>query len=132
MRRKPIEEYLKDEAYKIAFAEFREAMEGIVAKRGGTVERDDTHRGPLIDGPHFQYHLCIYIAHVICSIYLTVVFPLSAAAVRPVVLVQPISPLTPHGNNAIMNSTLPTPAALPPDPSVPSFAPLSISLSVTS
>ena len=37
--------------------------------------------------------------------------------------------VTPHGNNAIMNSTLPTPAALPPDPSVPSFAPLSISLS---
>ena len=38
VRGKPIEEYLKDEAYKIAFAEFREAMEGIVAKRGGTVE----------------------------------------------------------------------------------------------
>ena len=38
VRGKPIEEYLKDEAYKVAFAKFREAMEGIVTKRGGTVE----------------------------------------------------------------------------------------------
>ena len=37
MRGKPIEEYLKDEAYKVAFAESREAMEGTVTKRGGTV-----------------------------------------------------------------------------------------------
>jgi len=38
VRGKPIEEYLKDEAYNVAFAEFREAMECIVTKRGGTVE----------------------------------------------------------------------------------------------
>ena len=38
VRGKPIEEYLKGEAFKVAFAEFREAMEGIVTKRGGTVE----------------------------------------------------------------------------------------------
>ena len=38
VRGKPIEEYLKDDAYKVAFGEFREAMEGIVTKRGGTVE----------------------------------------------------------------------------------------------
>ena len=38
MRGRPIEDYLKDEAYKVPFAEFREAMVGIVTKRGRNVE----------------------------------------------------------------------------------------------
>ena len=38
VRGKPIEEYLKNEAYKAAFSEFRDAMEDIVTKRGGAVE----------------------------------------------------------------------------------------------
>ena len=38
VRGRLIKEYLKDEAYKMPFAEFCRAMEGIVVKRGGTVE----------------------------------------------------------------------------------------------
>jgi hypothetical protein len=37
VRGKPIEEYLKEDAYKTVLAEFHDAMEGIVTKRGGTV-----------------------------------------------------------------------------------------------
>lgn len=38
VRGKPVEQYFREDAYRGAFAEFRQAFEGIVTKRGSTVE----------------------------------------------------------------------------------------------
>lgn len=39
VRGKPVERYFKEDAYRDAFKEFRKVFEGIVTKRGGTVEQ---------------------------------------------------------------------------------------------